>query len=403
MDYSNTIADEIYRNTGLNLSDAMTGMDALSLFLKEYVRSEVERILNGLLEHELDLFLDYERYARSDNPDSRNGSYTRKYDTPYGIINVRMPRDRFGDFESALLPKYGRRDGATEETVMKLFEEGMTDSEIAAIIEHLCGARYSRQTISNITERAVADIAAFKSRALQKEYAVIFLDGTSMALRRDTVEKECVHIALGITPEGGKEILGYAIAPNESAEQWRMLLEDLKERGAERVSLFCTDGLSGMEEAIADEFPGASIQRCLAHVQRNIYAKARKSDHKELAADFKKTYRQDDEASAHKALDEFCRKWQKRYPSIAKMLRNNGNMYTFYKYPKSVRGTIYTTNLIEGYNKQLKRNFKKKEQFPNEAAEEKYLVCEFNKYNAKQLDRVHKGFGQTTRSDWFKD
>ena len=127
---------------------------------------------------------------------------------------------------------------------MDLFEEGMSHSEICSMIQKLCGARYSKQTISNITDKALECVDSFKNRILNKEYAVVYLDGTSMPLRRDTVSREMVHIALGITVEGTKEILGYMIAPNESAEIWEELLKDLKSRGVERISLFCTDGLS---------------------------------------------------------------------------------------------------------------------------------------------------------------
>ncbi len=224
-----------------------------------------------------------------------------------------------------------------------------------------------------------------------------------MPLRRDTVSREMVHIALGITLEGTKEILGYIIAPNESAEIWKELLENLKSRGVERISLFCTDGLSGMETVIQDTFPDSKIQRCLVHIQRNLCAKTRVNDRKDVAKDFKEVYRSKSKEEALLSLREFIDKWKHKYPSMVKGLSSNDNLFTFYDYPECVRQTIYSTNLIEGNNKQLKRSFKKKEQFPTEQSEEKYLVIQFNRYNEKNMNHVHRGFGQTTREDWFEN
>lgn len=369
----------------------------------ELFRSELERSINEILDYELTAFLDYEPYERSDVSNYRNGKYQRKMDTKYGTITLNIPRDRLGEFYSSFIPKYKRRDDSTERTILDLYENGMTNSEIARVVQHLCGTRYSRQTISNITDKAISCIDSFKQRALCSEYAVIFMDGTSMSLRRDTVSKEMVHIAIGIRLDGTKEVLGYINAPNESAQVWSELLKDIKSRGVQRVSLFCTDGLSGMEEVIGQEFPQAKIQRCLVHIQRNISAKVRVSDRSEIMNDFKEVYGSKTKEEAIKQLEEFNKKWKFKYSSLIKNLNENKNMFTFYDYPESVRHTIYTTNLIEGCNKQIKRNFKKKEQFPTEQSQEKYLVVEFNKYNEKNLNHVHRGFGTTRRSDWFAD
>lgn len=378
-------------------------LPAFEQAVTELFRSELEKALNEILAYELTAFLDYEPYARSDKENSRNGSYQRKFDTKYGKLTLDIPRDRMGEFFTSLLPKYRRRDLFTETTILDLFEKGMSHSEISSIIQKLCGTKYSKQTITNITDKTLECIDSFKNRTLSKEYAVVYLDGTSMSLRRETVSREMVHIALGITLEGTKEILGYTIAPNESSEMWKELLLDMKSRGAERVSLFCTDGLSGMENVIQDVYPNSNIQRCLVHIQRNLCAKTRVSDRKEVCNDFKEVYRSKTKEKALATLEEFKNKWKHKYPSVIKNLSNNTNMFTYYEYPECVRATIYTTNLIEGNNKQLKRDFKKKEQFPTEQSEEKYLVMQFNKYNERHMNHVHKGFGQTTRDDWFKN
>lgn len=371
-----------YFTTSL-MKNLITNDNNLPLFeeaVAELFRSELEKSINEILEHELTLFLDYERYDRSNNEDYRNGSYIRTFNTKYGVLNIKMPRDRLGLFYSTLLPKYRRHDHSTDQTIIDLFDKGLSNQDISSIVNHLCGASYSKQTVSNITDKCIENIDKFKSRQLSKEYAVVYTDATCMALRRDTVAKEAVHIAVGITVEGTKEILGYSIAPNESAEIWKEVLEDFKSRGLENVSLFCTDGLAGMEEVIEQTFPTAKIQRCLVHISRNIAAKL-------------------EEALSN--LETFTSKWKRKYPRVIDILDKNTHLLTYFDYPKEVRHSIYSTNLIEGFNKQLKKKFKLKEQFPTETSMEKYLVSQFNQYNEKFMNRIHKGFGLVGRDQWF--
>ena len=392
--------------TSSNMKNLFTNENNLPLFeeaISELFRSELEKSINEILEYELTSFLDYERYDRSDNNDYRNGSYQRRFNTRYGILNINMPRDRLGEFYSSLLPRYQRHDHSTDKTILDLFQSGLSNSDIASIVEKLCGASYSKQTVSNITDKCIGNIEAFKNRRLSSEYAIVYTDATCMSLRRDTVAKEAVHIAVGIRIDGGREILGYAIAPNESAETWKELLNSFKERGLERISLICTDGLAGMESVIEETFPQSKTQRCLVHVSRNICAKVRVKDRKEILDDFKEVYNAKDKSLALQSLGELKNKWIKRYPKVIEMLEKNEHMLTFFDYPKEVRHSIYTTNLIEGINKQIKRKFKIKEQFPTEQSMEKYLVSQFNQYNDKFMNRVHRGFGQTMREQWFND
>lgn len=283
-----------------------------------------------------------------------------------------MPRDRLGEFFCTLLPRYQRHDHSIDKTIIDLFSTGLSNADISKIVQSLCGAAYSKQTVSNITDKCIETIEAFKNRPLSKEYAVVYTDATCMSLRRDTVAKEAVHIAIGITVDGSKEILGYEIAPNESAEVWKSLLNSFKQRGLERISLICSDGLNGMENAINETYPQTNIQRCLVHVSRNISAKVRVKDRREILQDFKEVYRAKTKELALEELEVFKDKWKKRYPQVITMLEGNPYMFIFFDYPQEVRRSIYTTNLIEGVNKQIKRKFKLKEQFPTEQSMEKY-------------------------------
>lgn len=301
-----------YFTTSL-LKNLFTNDNNLPFFeqaVTELFRCELEKSINEILEFELTSFLDYERYDRSDNLNSRNGYYYRKFDTKYGTLNLKVPRDRLCEFYSVLIPKYQRRDLSTHQTIIDLYQAGLTNSEIASMINKLCGASYSKQTVSNITDKVITNIEAFKNRPLSKEYAVVYTDATCFSLRRDTVSKEAVHIAVGITVEGNKEILGYAIAPNEAAEIWTELLNSFKQRGLERISLICTDGLQGMENVISETFPQTKIQRCIVHVSRNIGAKVRVSDRKEILDDFKEVYQSKNKEEAEKELESFKDKWK---------------------------------------------------------------------------------------------
>ena len=223
-----------------------------------------------------------------------------------------------------------------------------------------------------------------------------------MSLRRDTVAKDCVHIALGVDIQGKKEILAYSIAPEESLYIWKELLSDIRERGVEAVSLFCSDGLHGMKEATQETFPSSRFQRCLLHVSRNIAAKVRVTDRKEILNDFKVVYSKSTLEEARIQLAVFLEKW-KKYQRVLDIFERNDDLFTFYEYPLSVRKSIYVSNLIESYNKKLKRSFRKKEQFPTETSMEKYLVMEFEEYNTNAGLRSLKGFKETIRSDWFAD
>ena len=393
-----------YFTTSL-MKNLFTNDNNLPLFeqaVAELFRSELEKSINEILEFELTSFLDYERYDRSNNENSRNGYYNRKFDTKYSVLNLRIPRDRLSEFYSVLIPKYQRRDNSTDQTIIDLYQAGLTNSEIASTVKKLCGASYSKQTVSNITDKVITNIEAFKNRSLSREYAVVYTDATCLSLRRDTVSKEAIHIAIGITVEGNKEILGYAIAPNESAEIWTELLNSFKQRGLERISLICTDGLQGMENVISKTFPQAKIQRCIVHVSRNISAKVRVSDRKEILDDFREVYQSKNKEEAENTLKSFKDKWKRKYPQVIRTLEKNEHLFTYFDYPKEVRSSIYTTNLIEGVNKQIKRKFKAKEQFPTEQSMEKYLVSQFEQYNEKFMNRIHRGFGQTTRDQWFQ-
>ncbi|CAH2258243.1 TPA: IS256 family transposase [Enterococcus faecium] len=361
--------------------------------LDDLFRRHLELAINTLLQAELTAFLDYEKYNRTgfNSGNSQNGNYSRSFKTEFGELNLAIPRDRNGEFSQQTLPAYKRSNDSLETTIIQLFQKGITMSEISELIEKIYGHYYTPQTISNITQIVSEDVVAFKERSLESQYSIIFMDATHIPLKRQTVSKEAVYIVIGIRLDGTKEVLGFSIAPTGSSYVWKEILQDLKDRGLEEVLLVVTDGLSGINDSIHSIYPNAQFQQCCVHISRNIAHKVRVSDRQEVCNDFKLVYQAASKEEAMNQISFMIDKWKKQYPRVVKLLMNPA-ILTFYNFPPSIRRTIYSTNLIEGFNKQLKKYTKRKEQFPNEESLERFLVSQFNNYNQKFLCRIHKGF-----------
>ena len=259
----------------------------------EIFRIHLEKAMNHLLQSELTAFLDYEKYDRAgiNSGNSRNGSYSRTIHTEYGDLLLQIPRDRNGEFKQQTVAPYKRSNDTLESFVIHMFQKGVTMAEIADLIEKMYGHHYTPQTISNMTQVMVEHVDAFLKRSLAKRYVCVYLDATYIAVKRETVSKEAVYLAVGIREDGSKEVLSYAIAPTESAYVWKELLQDLRERGTNEVLLFISDGLKGMVSAISEVFPGAKYQTCCVHLARNLAHKVRVSDRAEICNDFKTVYR----------------------------------------------------------------------------------------------------------------
>lgn len=366
--------------------------------IEEIIRLELEEVINQLLLNELTVFLDYEKYdvIGYNSGNSRNGYYSRSLQTKYGEININVPRDRNGEFKQQTVPTYDRRTDSLETTILQLYSRGVTTSEIADLIEKMYGHAYSKQTISNITKAVEVNVEAFHNRTFDKRYAALYCDATMLNVRRDSVAKEALHIILGITEDGHKDILDYRLYPNEAASNYTDMLQDLSERGLEEVLIIISDGLTGIRDACLNVYPKADHQTCWVHIQRNIAKLVRATDRKEIMNAVKPLYQSSKLEEALQEYDNLKETYGKKYPKIFKLLESNESLYSFYKYPIQIRRSIYTTNLVEGLNKQLKRQTKKKEQFPNEDSLERFVCNYFLDYNARLGSRIHKGFGEVT-------
>lgn len=372
-----------------------------ALFDKEkfdkFMRTQLEEGLNLLLESELTAFLGYNPYDRNgwNSGNSRNGSYFRQIKTQFGPIKVQVPRDRNGEFHQQTLPAYGQHTDALESTVIQLYSHGVTTREISELIEKMYGSYYSAGTVSNISKQVASQVERYHQRRLSDKFFCVYLDATYIPLRRDTYQREAVYIAVGIKPNGNKEIIDYRIAPVENLEVWSEMIADFKERGLEQVELFLSDGFVGIKDMLKQYYPKSKFQRCLIHIMRNISQKVRVTDRAEILNAFKQVHKQTNQKEAETVLHAFYEAYGSKYSRMIKDLRKlEEDMLVFYQYPKQIRPSIYSTNMIESINRMIKRKTNPKSEFPSEESLDNFLGSQVIDYNDRNANRVHKGFGQ---------
>lgn len=376
-----------------DMANALFNQDKIN----DLFRQKLQQAVNDLLESELTAFLGYNPYERDgwNTGNSRNGTYYRKVDTQFGQIEIKVPRDRNGEFHQHTMPDYKRHTDVLEQTVIKLYSKGVTTREIADLIEKMYGGYYSPAMVSNISKEMIPKVEAYHQRHLSDKFFCVYLDATYIPLKRVTYEREAVYIAIGIKPNGHKEVIDYCIAPTENIEIWSEMLKGFKSRGLEQVELFLSDGVVGMKEAICQSYPKAHFQRCLVHVMRNISAKMRVDDRQKALDEFKQIHTQSNKEMAVQVLHEFYQNWEKAYKNVVRDLRQvEPDLLTFYNYPPAIRASIYSTNMIESFNNRLKRKTKPKTEFPTEQSLDTFIGVQAMDYNDRYFNRIHKGFGQ---------
>ena len=351
----------------LLLSSNISSMDDIQDLFKETIAEFME---NGI-EAELDDELGYGRYdyRNKDTDNSRNGHSSKTLRTSYGDVEVAVPRDRKGEFEPQLLKKNQTSVSQDiEEKILSMYAKGMTTGDIETHIQDIYGIEVSDTTISRITDKILPIAKEWQQRPLEAVYAVAFLDAIHYHVRSEgQIVKKAVYIALGINLDGKKDVLGMWVGENESAKYWATVLNGLKNRGVEDIFIACTDNLTGFSAAIGAVFPKTEIQNCIIHQLRNSSKYVSYKDIKALMADLRSVYAAVDEPAALDALDAFSTKWETKYPKISRSWRENwANLSTYFKYPQEVRRLIYTTNSIEGFNRQLRKVTKTRSVFPTD-------------------------------------
>jgi len=375
----------------LKISNVGSMEDIQKLF-KETIAEFME---NGL-EAELDEELGYSKYdyRNKETKNSRNGHSSKTLRTSFGDVEVSVPRDRKSEFEPQLLKKNQTSISQDiEEKILSMYAKGMTTGDIETHIRDIYGIEVSDTTISRITDKILPAAKEWQQRPLESIYAVVFLDAIHYHVRSEgQIVKKAVYIAIGVDLEGHKDVLGMWVGENESAKYWATVLNSLKNRGVEDILIVCTDNLTGFSAAIESVYPKTEIQNCIIHQLRNSSKYVSYKDIKALMTDLKSVYAAVDETSALEALEVFAERWDKKYPSISRSWRENWpNLSTYFKFPQEVRRLIYTTNTIEGFNRQLRKVTKSKSVFPTDDSLLKMLYL-------AMMDITKKWTGR--RQDW---
>ena len=339
-------------------------------------------VLQQVMEAELEEKLGYEKSERvsekveeGGRKNYRNGYSKKTVKTQLGEIDVKIPRDRNGEYEPQIIGKYSRNADGMEEKILALYSCGMSQRDIAEQIKNLYNIEISDGLVSRIVEKITPEINAWQNRPLESVYPFIFMDAIHYKVKENhQYITKAAYVVLGIGLDGRKDILGVWIGENESAKFWLSVMNDLKNRGIKDVYVFCVDGLTGFREAINAAFPQSQIQRCIIHQIRSSTRYVSYKDIKVVMADLKKVYQAINEDEAMNALMEFKDKWAKTYPSCVRSWEENWDILsTFFAYPAEVRKIIYTTNLIEGLNRQFRKITKSKPSFTNDDALRKIL------------------------------
>ena len=366
--------------------------------IQDLFKETIAEFMQGSLEAELDEELGYEPYdvKNKNTENSRNGHSKKTLRTSMGKVEIDVPRDRNGDFEPKILPKNQTSISQDMESkIISMYAKGMSVSDIEKHIRDIYGLEISDTAVSRITDKVLPAAKEWQQRPLESIYAVVFLDAIHYRVRSEgQIVKKAVYIAIGIDLDGKKDVLGMWVGENESAKFWAGVLNNMRNRGVEDILIACTDNLTGFSQAIEAVFPKTDIQNCIIHQLRNSSKYVSYKDIKALMADLKKVYTAVDEEAALNALDEFAAVWDSKYPRISKSWYDNWvNLSTYFKFPQELRKLIYTTNTIEGFNRQLKKVTKSKSVFPTDDSLFKMLYLAMTDITKKWTGR---------RQDWSR-
>ncbi len=334
--------------------------------------------LEQMLEAELSDHLGYERYEPQgrNTGNSRNGYYGKKIRTSDGDVEIQVPRDRNGTYEPKIVPKYGSNTNELEEKILGLYARGVSTRDIQDTLVELYGVDVSASTISKVTDKVWEQVEAWQNRPLAPIYPIIYMDAIHIKIRRDgKVSNTAVHIVLGVDLEGHRDVLGHWVADGaEGANFWLSVITDLQNRGVQDIYIASMDGLTGFSDAIHAVFPKTVIQRCIIHQIRNSLRYVSWKDQKSFIKDLKMVYQAPNREVAETNLLHLNERWGDKYAIAVRSWENNWDeLSTFFDFPAEIRRLIYTTNTIEGYNRQLRKVTKNKASFPSSQAVRKLL------------------------------
>ena len=337
------------------------------------VQRLVKDVLENILEAEMDEHLGRDKYQRQSNIEPgernyRNGYSQKNLRSSFGDVDLDIPRDRKSEFEPQIVKKYETVCNELDKKIISLYAKGMTTSDIQAEIEDLYGITISPSMVSKITDKVIATATEWQNRMLDKIYPIVYLDAMYSKVRSNgKIVNKAVYICLGYTMEGYKDILGLWVDEAEGAKFWLGICNDLKNRGVKEILIACMDGLKGLPQAIQTVFPSANIQTCIVHQIRNSIKYIASKDKKSFMKDLKEVYKAPTEELALAQLDKLKETWGNSYGMVIDSWYNNwNNLSTFFDFSPRIRKMIYTTNALEGFNRQVRKYTKSRTIFPTD-------------------------------------
>ena len=368
MEETKTLSYDEYNQKVKNLKNVTDVQN----FLRDLVAPTLQTMLDAELEHHLG-------YKKHDpigigTGNSRNGHYEKTLKTKDGKITIDVPRDRNSTFSPQSVPKYATLDNDIEERIVSMYAKGMTTGDINTHMRDMYGVDVSKDMVSNLPDKVAPLIGEWQSRPLSNIYPIVYLDAVHFKVRDNgKIVSKASYIMLGITTEGMKEILGIWVGENEGSKFWLSLLNEIRNRGVEDILIACIDGLSGFSDAIKAVFPNTEIQRCIVHQIRSTVKYVSHTDRKEFCSDLKTVYTASTEQAGMDALASVVEKWPQYAVCLKSWETNWSELSTFFVYPPEIRRIIYTTNAIEGLNRQFRKVTKTSSIFPHDASLMKLL------------------------------
>jgi len=365
---SNDVIDELL--DGASTEEEIAGPGGL---LAELTRRLVERAM----EVELTDHVGYEPHQEPPGgaENTRNGTTPKTLICEHGKVAIDAPRDRDGSFTPKIVRKRQRRFVGFDEKILALYSRGLSTRDIEAHLEEIYGVKVGRDLISRVTDGVMDDVREWAKRPLEDVYPIVFLDCMVLKIREGgTVQRRALYLALGVTLDGDRDVLGMWFQETEGAKFWMQVLTDLKTRGVSDILICCVDGLAGFPEAIEAIFPKTTVQTCIVHLIRSSLKYVPRREREQVARDLKPIYTAKDAEQAQAELEAFDEKWGARFPVITQAWLNAWeHVIPFLAFPDEVRRVIYTTNAIEALNRQLRKAIKTKGSFPNEDAARKLV------------------------------
>jgi putative transposase len=348
--------------------------EAVAMASAAFKKALIERALGAELSHHLGYAPGAEKPA--DVANQRNGASGKTVLTDDGALRIEVPRDRDGSFEPLLIPKHERRFTGFDDKIVAMYARGMTVREVQGFLAEQYGVEVSPEFISTVTDAVMDEVAAWQARPLEPMYPVVFFDALRVKIRDEgVVRNKAIYLALGVLPDGTRDILGLWIENTEGAKFWLKVFNDLKTRGVNDILIAVTDGLTGIGEALGAVFPATTLQTCIVHLIRNSLDYASWRDRKQLAVALRPIYTAVNAEAAADALDAFeCGPWGQRFPTVVAAWRRAWDrVIPFFAFAPAVRRIIYTTNAIESIHARLRKIIKTRGHFPNGDAATKLI------------------------------